>query len=508
MTRRDGPGAPDQAEQPVDEQRGDRDVEQRRQRDLPDERLDEREHLLASLAPGPRRSGTAARSGRAVPPRPAAAPRAAATRAGRAVVLVERGEPVEQVELLGRERGPAALVVQLDEREVEADVVRVERQREVAGVERRVGVAVAPVGGREVEQPLERRVRTRRVQRRLGRERELGEVEVGRQVAVERPARAGTGSAGSGSARPRPPRRAAPAASTRRRSTLAGLAASAASAASRRRAGSARRAASARRRPTARGRRARPASAARAGRGLRARDRRPSRTASARSSATRPGSPGSDARSRSISRSSVRRRSRPSASSRPRRAASTASASLPLAARTSASASNASAASRPPVERGQRLRPAQQRRLVARREAEGGRVVAQRVGRPLAPHQGGAGARVRRRPLGRDRGGLRVGGRGPPRAGRAATRRGRAGARPCSARRGPRRSCRLPPRRPAQPPSSSTSSAFWAWSRFSDCSKIDAPRPVHHVGRDLLAAVRRQTVHHERVGRHRQQVAR
>jgi hypothetical protein len=33
-----------------------------------------------------------------------------------------------------------------------------------------------------------------------------------------------------------------------------------------------------------------------------------------------------------------------------------------------------------------------------------------------------------------------------------------------------------------------------------------APRAVHHVVRDLLAAVRRETVHHHGVGRHRQEV--
>ena len=71
----DGAGAPDQAEQPVDEQRRDRDVEEGRQRGLSDERLDEREHPRASVTPGPPRSGPL-RSGERVrgQPRPARAP--------------------------------------------------------------------------------------------------------------------------------------------------------------------------------------------------------------------------------------------------------------------------------------------------------------------------------------------------------------------------------------------------------------------------------------------------
>ncbi len=135
----------------------------------------------------------------------------------------------------------------------------------------------------------------------------------------------------------------------------------------------------------------------------------PSRTSSARSSASLPGSPGSEDRSRSISRSSVRRRSRPSASSRPRRAASTASARTPSVARTSARASNASAASRAPAQLRQRLGPAQQGRLVAGRQPERDVVVAERLGRAPGAQQGSTGARVGRGTVGCDRRRLRVG---------------------------------------------------------------------------------------------------
>ena len=55
----DGSRAADQAEHPIDEQRRDRDVEDSRRRDLPDEQFDELGHLLASVTPG---SGAAPQS--------------------------------------------------------------------------------------------------------------------------------------------------------------------------------------------------------------------------------------------------------------------------------------------------------------------------------------------------------------------------------------------------------------------------------------------------------------
>ena len=156
MTRRDRARPADQAEQPVDEDRGDRDVEHGRQVDLPDERLDEREHLRPSLPSGPRsapgpgtvrsvRGRAAAASGsrgpRGVhPSRRRRGPRRGPTsRSSRPSFSVARAPSRAR-----RRAGPAPGGARRG---------RGERQGLVAGVDRRVLRAVEAVGGGEVQQP-------------------------------------------------------------------------------------------------------------------------------------------------------------------------------------------------------------------------------------------------------------------------------------------------------------------------------------------------------------------
>ena len=109
----DGAGAPDQAEQPVDQERRDPDVDQRGQVDLADDRLEKLRHRPPSLHPREGPAGAPAGragAGRAWPVRrTAAATRGSSARrvdderaealADRGVV-VEVGEPAEEQELL------------------------------------------------------------------------------------------------------------------------------------------------------------------------------------------------------------------------------------------------------------------------------------------------------------------------------------------------------------------------------------------------------------------------
>ena len=375
---------------------------------------------------------------------------------------------------------------------MEADVVGRERQGDVAGVERGVGPAVAPVGAGEVEQLSSPTPAIRRSRVSSGRPRERGHVEVRRQVAIEgavdtsaaaaprarrahrarrpvprarRTRRLSGSSAGAGLVRlgpasrlvgrRRPPLDASAGASGRAsaatpESWLGHSTASAAGPTSAAAAGAAVSSVSVDGHAMASGIAATGAASSisagagspgtssaavggasaaggvgsfagagcfggatgfgAAGAALRGSIARPSSTTRARSSATRPGSAGSDARSRSISCSSVRRRSRPSASSRP--SARRVDGVRELAVRGLHLGHGVVGVGRlrAAVQGGQRLGAAEQRRLVAWRQADRRRVVAHGVGRSLAAHQRGAGARVRGRALGGDRGGLGVGG--------------------------------------------------------------------------------------------------
>ena len=158
MTRRDRPGPADQAEQPVDEERGDPDVDQGRVRrtwstiDL-DELRHRPECSIGPAAPRPRaRDSRVRRTSRQARLVRRARGRDASQSRSRAGPSRQLHEPVEEHELVGAAAAPAAVEVRARPGEVEIRVRRARRQRELAGVDarRRAGPrgAIAPTAAR------------------------------------------------------------------------------------------------------------------------------------------------------------------------------------------------------------------------------------------------------------------------------------------------------------------------------------------------------------------------
>ena len=149
----DGAGAADQAEQPVDEQGGDPDVDQRGQVDLFEDRPEELRHRPAecSIAPRSRRVPSGRRARRRSPPaegRRAAARRDRAQPLAGGGVVRGLGQARQQDELVGGGRPPAAVEVELGERQMQAGVGRARGEGLVAHVDRGVGLAGGPMTGR------------------------------------------------------------------------------------------------------------------------------------------------------------------------------------------------------------------------------------------------------------------------------------------------------------------------------------------------------------------------
>ena len=426
--------------------------------DLPEDRSEKLLHRPVSVASGPvapgRRRASPAASGVRRRARPGAArPGAGRSRSRRAARAcpaspVELGEPAEQQQLVDRRRPPAALEVELGESDVEVDVGGGDGEGQVAGVDRGERAAGPAMRGGRGEEPS----RAVAASPAASRPRPASEARSQARLGLG----LGGGSASGAVSVPRGSRR-APA--RRRRLGLGlGLAVGAAGSSARLTSGSL---GGSRRASTA-------ASAA-----TRLED------ADAPARAPRPAAPPS----RRIARSSRRRarstcrrrRSRDSASSSARRAASLASGRRPAPSRTSASRSSSVGRLDPPPGGGEELRPAAERLLVPRRDRERPAVAVERLGRSAHLDEDAAD---RRRAAAPDPGRSR-----PPRCSpdrrlvpaAQRRRRGRAGGRPCSARRA---TARLAVGRAAcaffgdQPPMTSTSRAFWTWSRFSDWSQM------------------------------------
>jgi hypothetical protein len=145
--------APDQAEQPVDEERGDPDVDQRGQVDLFDDRLEKLRHRACQSTSGPLARIEVGRSRWACPravlrPGRSGAERdrpwlvgeplgdEAADPIADGLVVVELGKATEQHELLDGLTAPASIEIELREEQVEVGVGRSETDRQVARIHR------------------------------------------------------------------------------------------------------------------------------------------------------------------------------------------------------------------------------------------------------------------------------------------------------------------------------------------------------------------------------------